>query len=119
QWLDDRHPTVMVQSLEPGAKPRDLLSGTRLAKEAGFAGAPVGETGYALSPIWSPDGKEVLFVATTEMTNSAAGDVGYHLFHVAAEGGEPAPLAGPAGDYGDAAFSPDGKSLYFQYAPQD
>ena len=119
QWLDDRHPTVMVQSLEPGAKARDLLTGTKLAQEAGFAGAPVGETGYALSPIWSPDGKEVLFVATTEMTNSAAGDVGYHLFHVSAEGGEPAPLAGPAGDYGDPAFSSDGKNLYFQYAPQD
>jgi len=119
QWLDERRPTVMVQSLEPGAKPHDLLAGASMTQQAGFSGAPVGETGYSLSPLWSPDGREVVFVATTEKTNSAAGHVGYRLFRVSADGGEPKPLGSASGDYESPVFSPDGKSLFFQYAPQD
>jgi hypothetical protein len=35
QWLDERRPTLLVQSLEPGAKPKDILSATALAHNAG------------------------------------------------------------------------------------
>jgi dipeptidyl aminopeptidase/acylaminoacyl peptidase len=32
QWLDERQPTVMVQSIEPGSAPKDILSATALAR---------------------------------------------------------------------------------------
>jgi len=119
EWLDDRQPTIMVQSLEPGSKPVDLLSGTSLARTSGFSGRE-GETSVSLSPIWSPDGSEIVFAATTERWNAAFAQVGYHLYRVAAGGGaEPAIVSPASGEYGAARFSPDGKSLYFTYEPQD
>jgi dipeptidyl aminopeptidase/acylaminoacyl peptidase len=119
EWLDDKQPTIEVQSLEPGAMPRDILSGTALARTAGFAGGE-GETSVSLSPIWSPDGKEIVFAATRERWNAAFSHVGYQLFRVAAEGGgEPTPATSAKGEYEGAAFSPDGKWLYFAYAPQN
>ena len=62
EWLDERAPAIEVVSLEPGAKARDILSPTRLAHTPGFSG-PEGETSISLSPVWSPDGKEVIFAA--------------------------------------------------------
>ena len=119
QWLDERQPTVMVQSLEPGATPKDILSATALARTPGFSG-PETETSVSLAPLWSPDGHEVLFTATTERWNAAFAQVGYHLYRVSAEGGaEPSIVTPAAGDYDEAKFSSDGKALYFKYAPQD
>ncbi len=40
QWLDDRQPTLMVQSIEPGASAQDILSSTALARTPGFSGSP-------------------------------------------------------------------------------
>jgi dipeptidyl aminopeptidase/acylaminoacyl peptidase len=119
EWLDERTPTVEVVGLEPGAKPKDLLAGTSLAKTPGFAGAPAGETGVSLHPIWSPNGKEIVFNATTERWTAAFAHVGFRLFRVAAAGGEPEVATAEKGEYGDAAFSPDGKHLYFAYEVQN
>lgn len=119
EWLDEKQPTIEVVSLEPGAKPRDILSGTKLAHTPGFSG-PEGETSVSLSPIWSPDGKEVVFAATTERWNSAFSQASYQLYRMPVEGGgEATPVTTARGEYGDAAFSPDGKTLYFTYGPQD
>jgi dipeptidyl aminopeptidase/acylaminoacyl peptidase len=120
QWLDDRQPTVLVQSLEEGAVAKDILSPTALAHSAGFAGAPAGETAVSLSANWSPDGKEVIFTATTERWNSAFAHVGFHLYRLPADGGaEPRVITPASGSYGQAMFAPDGHSLFFKYAPQD
>jgi dipeptidyl aminopeptidase/acylaminoacyl peptidase len=118
QWLDDRQPTLMVQSLEPGSRPKDILSGTALAKIAGFSGSET-DTGVTLAPLWGPDGREVVFTATTERWNAAFAHVGYHLYRMAAEGGEPRMVSPAAGDYREASFSPNGRSLFFKYEVQD
>jgi len=119
RWLDDKQPTIMVQSLQDGSTPRDILSSTAFAKTTGFSGVQ-GETAVSLSAIWSPDGKEVVFAATTERWNSSFSHVGYHLYRMPAEGGaEPRVITPAAGEYAEPVFSPDGKSLFFKYAPQD
>jgi dipeptidyl aminopeptidase/acylaminoacyl peptidase len=119
QWLDDRQPAIMVQSLEEGSKARDILSATALAHTPGFSGVE-GETSVSLDPIWSPDGKEVIFAATTERWNAASAHVGYHLYRMSAQGGaEPRVLTPATGVYREIVFAPDGKALFFEYAPQD
>jgi dipeptidyl aminopeptidase/acylaminoacyl peptidase len=116
EWLDERLPTIEVQSLEPGAKARDILSPTALAHTPGFSG-PEGETSISLSPIWSPDGKEVVFAATVERWNSAFSEVGYQLYRLPAEGGgEATPVTPAKGGFRPPVFSPDGKWLYFAFS---
>ena len=119
-WLDDRQPTLLVQSLEPGAKAKDILSATALAHSSGFSGVPEPTSaGSSLASVWSTDGKEIVFTATTERWNAAFGHVGFHLYRVAADGGtEPAIVTPLAGEYEAAQFSPDGKQLFFKYVPQ-
>ena len=118
EWLDERQPTIMIQSLEPGSKAIDILSPTALARTSGFTGRE-GETSISLAPIWSPDGSEVLLIATTEHWNAAFAQVGYHIYRMSAAGGAEPKIVSPAsGEYGDPTFSPDGKALFFKYAPQ-
>jgi dipeptidyl aminopeptidase/acylaminoacyl peptidase len=118
QWLDDRQPTLMVQSLESGSTPRDILSSTALARTSGFSGRET-ETSVTLAPLWSPDGREIVFTATTERWNAAFAHVGYRLYRIAAEGGEPKIVDPKPGFYQDGVFSPDGKALFFKYELQD
>ena len=119
QWLDDRQPTIMVQPIGDGAGAKDILSATRFVRTPGFSGVE-GETSVSLDPIWSPDGKEIVFAATTERWQAASAHVGYHLYRLSGDGGaEPQPLTPAAGVYREAAFAPDGKALLFKYAPQD
>jgi dipeptidyl aminopeptidase/acylaminoacyl peptidase len=117
EWLDDRQPTILVQGLEPGAAPRDILAGTALSKTSGFAGVE-GETSQSLSPIWSPEGKEVVFIATAAKWTAAYANVPYQIFRTSAQGGEPVAISTKA-DFADLTFSPDGKWLFFISAPQD
>jgi dipeptidyl aminopeptidase/acylaminoacyl peptidase len=120
EWLDERQPTIMVQALKPGSVAKDLLAPTALANTSGFSGheAPT-DNGVSLAPLWSPDGSEILFTATTERWNAAFGRVGYRIYRMAADGGEPRIVVPTAGDYNDVTFSPDGKALFFKYTVQD
>ena len=121
QWLDDKQPTLLVQSLEPGAKAKDIISPTELAHNSGFFGVPdPTSAGSSLEGVWSPDGKEVIFNATVEHWNAASGAVGFHLYRVSADGGaEPKIITPASGEYGAAQFSADGHSLFFKYTLQD
>jgi len=117
-WIDDKRPTLWVQPLAEGAAARDILSPTKLAQAEGFGGNAQGDGGTTLAPAWSPDGKEIVFTATTERWNAAFARVEFHLYRMAADGGEPT-LATPAkGEYGDLSFTPDGKTLLFKYNSQ-
>jgi dipeptidyl aminopeptidase/acylaminoacyl peptidase len=78
QWLDERQPTVLVQSLEPGAKPKDILSASALAHNTGFAGvADPMSAGSSLAPIWSPDAQHPpeLRRRLTEVATRLAGPI--------------------------------------------
>jgi dipeptidyl aminopeptidase/acylaminoacyl peptidase len=119
QWLDEHQPTVMVQSVQEGAVAKDILSPSTLAHAPGFSGVQ-SDTSVSLSPIWSPDGKEIVFIATTERWNAVSAHVGYNLYRMMGEGGpEPRLVTAVAGDYKEPVFAPDGRALFFTYAPQD
>ena len=121
QWLDERQPALLVQSLEPGSNPKDILSATEFAHNSAFSGVPdPTSAGSSLEGIWSPDGKEVIFTATVERWNAAFGHVGFHLYRVNAEGGaEPKIITSASGEYGSAQFSPDGHGLFFKFTAQN
>src|SRR5256885_11823007 len=54
-WLDERHPSLWIQPLEPGAPARDILAGSQLVKGAGFGGQ-LGNAGESISATWTHDG---------------------------------------------------------------
>lgn len=108
RWLEDTKTHLFVQSLDEGAKAKDILAGTKLSNEPGYAGG---------SAIWSPDGSSIIFSATTKRHTAAYAEVNYHLWMMPATGGEPKQLTPDNGSYGNPAFSPDGKTLYCLFSP--
>lgn len=113
RWLDDTQAHVLVQTLEPGAKAKDLLAGTKLVAEPGFSGQ-LNEGGEDLDAIWTPDGQSIIFVATTTQNTAAYAEYNFHLFQISASGGEPVQLTqGTKETYSRPQFRPDGKALYF------
>jgi len=119
RWLDEKEPHVFVQSLEPGSAAKDLLAGTKLVAEAGFAGTGGGEGRETISGEWSPDGQWIVFSATTARNTSAFAEVDYALYRISAAGGEPERIASARGGYGSPTFSPDGKTLYATFEPNN
>jgi dipeptidyl aminopeptidase/acylaminoacyl peptidase len=120
RWVDPvREPHLFVQSVDGGAA-KDLLAGTKLLAEPGFAGTGVGGSGgETLTGEWTPDGQSIVFAATTAMNTAAFAEVGYDLYRVAATGGEPERIVSGKGSYGSPAFSPDGRTLYASFEPNN
>ncbi|MBM3744869.1 MAG: S9 family peptidase [Acidobacteria bacterium] len=112
RWLDDLRPHIFVQELDPGAKARDLLAGTKLVREIGFD-APRGGSGESdLQAVWAPDGQSVVFTATVT-GNVGAYAIGFtNLYQAPAAGGEPRALTSGPDSFSRPAFRPDGKALY-------
>lgn len=115
QWLDERRLHLFVQDADPGLPAQDLLAGTRLAAEPGFSMplAPLG--GEELEAAWAPDGKSIVFAATTRRNTAAYSFYPMHLYQVAATGGEPKALSKGEDSYTRPAFEPDGRALYCSY----
>jgi len=111
KWLEDTQAHLFVQSLEPGARATDLLAGAKLLSEAGFAGR-VTDSGEEFDAVWTPNGADVVFVATTTRNTAAYANVNSALFKVAATGGEPVRLTQGTQSFSRPAFSPDGRTLY-------
>ncbi|HZF25954.1 MAG TPA: S9 family peptidase [Steroidobacteraceae bacterium] len=112
QWVDpDRQPHVFVQALQPAAAAKDLLAGSKLAASPGFAGRRT-DSGEELDAVWTPDGRGIVFTASTDRNAAAYAFTHSVLLQVDAEGGEPRQLTPATGSWSDPQFSPDGKTLY-------
>src|SRR5688572_16236353 len=68
RWLDERQVRIHVLDLDADGlavgAPRDLLVGTKLASSPGFAGRQT-DTGEEIELDFTPDGRSVVFAATT------------------------------------------------------
>lgn len=111
-WLDERQTHILVQEAIPGARARDLLAGTRLAAEPGYATPSSGTGGDEPGAIWTPDGNSIVFAATTRRHTAAYASVKNDLYLVPAAGGEPRAITSGEDSYSKPAFRPDGKALY-------
>jgi dipeptidyl aminopeptidase/acylaminoacyl peptidase len=116
QWLDDGQLHVFVQALDPQAQPQDLLAGTRLAGEPGFAMPFAALGGQELDAAWAPDGQSIVFTATTRRNSVAYSFYPDHLYQVAAAGGEPKQLTTGEDSYAEPLFRPDGRARYCKYS---
>ncbi|MDC8760754.1 alpha/beta hydrolase family protein [Janthinobacterium fluminis] len=110
KWLDDRQPRLFVMDAAPGAKPRNLLAGSKLAALPGFAGAQ-SDDGQTLEAVWAPDGLSIVFVASTNRDEAARAARLTQIFTVALAGGEPQALSRDKHSYEKLQFRPDGKAL--------
>lgn len=120
RWMENKQPHIIVQSLDPGSKPKDVLAGTQLVAAAGFAGTGGGgEGGETIRGEWTPDGQWLIFAATTGRNTSAYAEFPYDLYRVSANGGEPEKITTANGGYGSPTFSPDGKTLYATFSPNN
>jgi dipeptidyl aminopeptidase/acylaminoacyl peptidase len=119
RWLDDKQVHLIVQSIEGGAPPKDLLAGTQLVSQPGF-GVPTAEgSRQDIDAAWSPDGKSIVFAVTTARNTAAYAEVPVQLYRVAATGGEPERISTSNGEYSSPSFSPDGKTLYVKFSPNN
>jgi dipeptidyl aminopeptidase/acylaminoacyl peptidase len=116
RWMDDMQTHVIVQSLDEGAKPRDLLAGTKLVAEKGYGGR-TGSGNDDIDAAWSPDGQSVLFIASTNRASGAFTETVSQIYQVSVSGGEPKQITDEKGTFGRPTFSPDGKTLYAAFEP--
>jgi dipeptidyl aminopeptidase/acylaminoacyl peptidase len=121
RWIEpDKQIHVMTQALDAGSKAKDVLAGTRLVAEPGFAGTSLGgESGETINVEWSPDGQSMVFAATTARNAAAYSEVGTDLYRVNTAGGEPERIAHGEGSYGSPQFSRDGRTLYAKFNPNN
>ncbi len=113
-WLDRRQPRIFVQELDeqglPNGAPRDLLAGTRLLADPGFAGRQT-DTGEEIDIEFSPDGASLIFGASTNTNEAAYSFTNSQLFQVDVAGGEPRQLTTGEHSWSRPKFTPDGRTL--------
>ncbi|WP_377701661.1 prolyl oligopeptidase family serine peptidase [Pseudoduganella sp. UC29_71] len=110
KWLDDKLVRLFVMDAQIGATPRDILSGSKLAAMPGFGGGQ-GDEGQSLDAIWAPDGKTVVFSASTNRDQLARASAYTQIFSLPATGGEATQLTADKHSYSSLKFAPDGKTL--------
>jgi dipeptidyl aminopeptidase/acylaminoacyl peptidase len=121
RWLDDTQPHLAVQELNnPRAKAVDVLAGSKLIASAGFAGRGGEGSTETLDAAWSPDGSSIVFAATSNRNVAAYAEYGADLYRADPHGGsEPQVIAHADGSYSRPKFSPDGKSLFTVFNPNN
>lgn len=113
KWLDDQQSRILVLSPEGKGAARDLLGGSKLAAEPGFRGAGDEGSGDSLQPVWAPDSKSVVFVASTNFHTAAFNQPSFDLYQVGLDEKEPRRLTSGTLDVSQPAFAPDGRHLCF------
>lgn len=103
-WLDEKQTHVFVQSTEPGSVPKDIFRRASIATNAGFA--------FGGAVTWAPDGKEVVFTATTDLDSMATRYAVSRLYKLSINDGDAVQLVMDDYTYGSPTFSPDGKYLF-------
>ena len=119
RWMDEMQTHVIVQELSDGAKPKDLLAGTRLVAEKGYGGR-IGSGSDDIDAVWAPDGNSVVFVASVNRASGASEDNKISAYRISASangGGEAVQITNSDGEYSRPMFSPDGKTLYLAFTP--
>jgi dipeptidyl aminopeptidase/acylaminoacyl peptidase len=111
KWLDDKKVRLFVMDAQAGAVPRDILAGSKLAAMPGFGGGQ-GDEGQSLNAVWAPDGKSIVFAASTNRDELARASAYTQIFLVPAGGGEALQLTSDKYSYGSLQFAPDGKTLF-------
>ncbi|HEX8411567.1 MAG TPA: S9 family peptidase [Thermoanaerobaculia bacterium] len=118
RWVEEKEPHVFVQSIDGGA-PKDLLAGTKLIAEVGFGGVGGGEGRETINGEWTPDGQSIVFAATTGRHTGPYAEVDFGLYRISSTGSEPELIASKRGTYGSPSFSPDGKTLFVTFEPNN
>lgn len=103
-WLDEKQTHAFMQSTLPGSAPRDIFSEVSITKKTGFS--------FSGDIRLTPDGKEVVFTATTDFDSLATRDAVSRLYKLSIQGGDATQLIKDEMTYGSPAFSPDGKYLF-------
>ena len=122
RWVEaDKQIHLFTQSIEPSSKAKDVLAGTKLVAEAGFGGTGFGgDGGESIDVTWAPDGRSVVFAVTTGRNTAAYAEVGTDLYRAEpGTAGEPVRIAHGEGSYGSPKFSPDGRTLYAKFNPNN
>jgi dipeptidyl aminopeptidase/acylaminoacyl peptidase len=119
KWRDDLQTHLFVQEARAGATATNLLAGSKLVGHRGFSGLP-SLSSDSLKPAWSPDGKSLVFNATTNLDEAAYARVRFHLYAMPVAGGEPEQIT-QSDDWSCRAplFSKDGRHLYCEYEPEN
>lgn len=120
KWIDERRPRLFVQTIGRDDA-RDLLAGSTLLAAPGYGGR-VTNSGEELDAVWAPDGRSVVFVASTNRHRAAFDFTHTDLWQVPVDGGEPRRLTGAADDragdsYAQPRFTPDGRTLHALLTP--
>ena len=117
-WRKPERPHLFILPLDamggPAGAPRDLLAGTRLAKSPGYAGRKT-NSDDELDAVWSRDGGQIVFVASTNQDQAAFAFVDTQLYRVAASGGEPERITTGSDTWSRPRFSADGRRLFAKH----
>lgn len=111
KWLDEKKVRLFVMNADGSGKPRDLFTGTRLAELPGFGGSQ-GDDGQSLDASWTPEGKSIVFAASTNRNEAARASSFTQIFELPLSGGEPVQLTKDRHSYKALRFSPDARTLF-------